>query len=161
MQKAIKFLHSLASCGLIGALLGYMIVLIIAPQDTPAAYADMRQSINGLSNYLLVPSLAVALVSGLVSMIVQPVFLEKRWVWVKALSGIAMFEGTLAIVGAKANHAAKISIQIAEGTAKPDALDTALAYEWYSLAFITALSAANVALGVWRPALSRRQAETT
>ncbi len=161
MQKAIKFLHSLASCGLIGALLGYMIVLIIAPQDTPAAYADMRQSINGLSNYLLVPSLAVALVSGLVSMIVQPVFLEKRWVWVKALSGIAMFEGTLAIVGAKANHAAKVSIQIAEGIAKPDALDTALAYEWYSLAFITALSAANVALGVWRPALSRRQAETT
>ena len=156
MQKAIKFLHSLASCGLIGALLGYMIVLVAAPQDTPAAYADMRQAINGLSNYLLVPSLAVALVSGVLSMIVQPAFMERRWVWVKALSGLAMFEGTLAIVGAKANHAAKVSIQIVEGTAKPDALDRALANEWYSLAFITALSVANVALGVWRPPLSRR-----
>lgn len=158
MQKAIKFLHSLASCGLIGALLGYMIVLIAAPQDTPAAYADMRQSINGLSNYLLLPSLAVALVSGLVSMIVQPVFLDRRWVWIKALSGLAMFEGTLAIIGAKANHAAKVSIQIAEGTAEPDALDTALANEWYSLAVIMALSVANVALGVWRPALGKRHA---
>lgn len=159
MQKAIKFLHSLASCGLIGALAGYMIVLIASPQDTPAAYADMRQSINALSNYLLLPSLAVALVSGLVSMIVQPVFLERRWVWVKALSGLAMFEGTLAIIGAKANHAAEVSIQIAEGTAKPDALDTALAYEWYSLAFITALAVANIALGVWRPRLGKRHAQ--
>lgn len=75
MQKeAIKFLHSLASCGLIRALAGYMIILIASLQETPAAYADMRQSINALSNCLLLPSLAVALVSGLVSMIVQPVF---------------------------------------------------------------------------------------
>ena len=160
MQKAIKFLHTLAACGLIGALLGYMVVLIAAPQDTPAAYADMRQSINGLSNYLLLPSLAVALVSGLVSMIVQPVFLERRWVWVKALSGLAMFEGTLAIIGAKANHAAEVSIQIAGGMAKADALDTALAYEWQSLAFITALSVANIALGVWRPPLGKPRADS-
>lgn len=73
------------------------------------------------------------------------------------MSGLAMFEGTLAIVGAKANHAAEVSIKIAEGTAKPDALDTALAYEWYSLAFIAALSVAYVALGVWRPPLGKRR----
>ncbi len=144
---------------MIGALAGYMIVLAAAPQDTPADYADMRQAINALSDYLLLPSLAVVLVSGLLSMMVQPVFMERGWVWVKALSGLAMFEGTLAVIGAKANHAAKVSRQIAEGTAKPDALDTALAYEWYALAFIAALSVANVALGVWRPALSRRRAD--
>jgi hypothetical protein len=35
MRKATKILHTLASCGLIGALLGCMVVLIAAPQDTP------------------------------------------------------------------------------------------------------------------------------
>jgi hypothetical protein len=35
MRKTIKILHSLASCGLIGGLAAYMIVLLWAPQATP------------------------------------------------------------------------------------------------------------------------------
>ena len=65
MRKALKFLHTFASCGLIGALLGYSIVLIYAPQDTPRAYAEARQTITAFCNYLLLPSLAVALITGL------------------------------------------------------------------------------------------------
>ena len=65
MRKAVKFFHTLASCGLIGALLGYMIVLIYAPHDTASKYADVRHTISALCNYLLLPSLAIALVTGL------------------------------------------------------------------------------------------------
>ena len=157
MRKALKFLHTLASCGIIGALLAYMIILLNAPQATAIAYAEMRATIQALCSYLLLPSLAVVLVSGLLAMAAHRPFQELRWVWIKALLGISMFEATLAIVQSKANYAAKISAEIAEGEPRAQDLARALEYEWYSLAAILALSVANVVLGVWRPALKRRR----
>jgi hypothetical protein len=157
MRQAMKFLHTLASCGLIGALAGYMIVLMYTPANTALAYADMRQTINALCNYLLLPSLAIALVTGLLSMAVHPPFQERRWAWVKALLGIGMFESTLAIIQSKANTAAIVSRKIAEGTANADALGTALSTEWSSLIAILALSVANIVLGVWRPKLEMKR----
>jgi hypothetical protein len=156
MRKALKFFHTLASCGLIGALLGYMIVLTNAPQDTASKYADVRHTISALCNYLLLPSLAVALVTGLLSMAVHRPFQEMRWAWIKALLGLSMFESTLAIIQAKADTAAKLSIKIAAGEAQPEALVTALASEWTTLGAIMALSIANIVLGVWRPLLKKR-----
>ncbi len=155
MRKLLKFLHSLASCGLIGGLTCYALLLVYGPQDTPATYADLRQSINAISDYVLLPSLALALVSGLLSMAVHTPFQDMRWVWVKALLGLSMFEATLGIIGSKANYAAKVSAEIAAGTAKPDALASALSTEWSSIFAIMVLSIANVVLGVWRPRLSR------
>ena len=108
----MKFLHTLASCGLIGALLAYAIVLLYAPQDTASRYADARQIIEALCSYLLIPSLAVGIVTGLLAMVVHRPFQDMRWVWFKALLGLAMFESTLAIVQSKAVYAAKISRQV-------------------------------------------------
>jgi len=156
MRLTLKFFHTLASSGIIGALLGYMIVLSFAPQDTPAAYADMRQTIGLLCNYLLLPSLGIALVTGLLSMAVHRPFQERRWVWIKALLGLGMFESTLAIIGSKADYATKMSAKIAAGGGDPDALQTALTYEWTTLGTIMALSIANIVLGVWRPPLKWR-----
>jgi Predicted integral membrane protein (DUF2269) len=158
MRKATKFLHTLSSCGLIGALFGYMIVLVYAPQDTALKYADMRQTISALCNYLLLPSLALALITGLLSMAVHPPYQEKRWAWVKALLGLSMFESTLAIIQSKANYAAKLSAQIASGAENSGLLKTAIANEWTSLFAILALSIANIVLGVWRPRLHKRDA---
>jgi len=36
MRQSIKFLHTLSSCGLIGALVAYMLVLWKAPQESVA-----------------------------------------------------------------------------------------------------------------------------
>ena len=161
MRKTFKFFHTLASCGLIGALLGYMIVLIKAPHDTASTYADMRQTISALSNYMLLLSLAVVLVTGLLSMAVHRPVQEKHWTWVKALLGLSMFESTLAIIQAKANSAAEVSAKIAHGEADTGALATslcaALSSEWTSLGAILALSIANIVLGVWRPSLAKRK----
>jgi hypothetical protein len=109
---------------------------------------------------VLLPSLAIALVTGLLSMAAHQPFQDMRWVWIKALLGLSMFESTLAIIQSKANYAAKVSSQIAAGEANADALKAALttdlATEWYSLGAIMTLSIANVVLGVWRPRLVRR-----
>lgn len=161
MRKTLKFLHTAAACGLIGALLGYAVLLVYAPQETPAQYADVRYSIDVLCNKVLLPSLAVALISGLLSMAVHTPFQEMRWVWIKALLGIGMFESTLAIIQSKAHTAAKISAQMAAGQAPPGALDAALSTEWSSIAAIFALSMANIALGVWRPSLAPRPVRAT
>lgn len=157
MRKILKILHTLAACGLIGGLLGYMILLVFAPQQTPAAYADMRVSIAAISNYILMPSLLIALVSGLLSMVVHQPYLNKRWVWFKAAMGILMFKGVLTVVGAKADHAAVLARKIADGEAPAELLQSAVSQEWYTLGTVMALSVANVILGVWRPRLQRRE----
>jgi hypothetical protein len=151
MRKTLKILHSLAACGLIGGLGAYMLMLMYAPQGTPADYADLRETIKAISDYLLLPSLALALVTGLLAMVAHYPFQEKGWAWFKAATGILMFKGILTIVSAKAGHAAEMSRRIAEGTAPPDALAGLIDLEWGTLWIVMALSVANVVLGVWRP----------
>lgn len=158
MRRAIKFFHTLASCGLVGGLLAYGVILVAAPQDTPDAFADMRATVAVVASYVILPSLAVALVSGLLSMAVHRPFQELRWAWVKTLLGISMFEATLGIVQSKANTAAALSAKIAAGDAQADALAEAIAYEWHALGVILLLSVLNILLGVWRPALKWRPA---
>ncbi len=157
MRKTLKILHTLASCGLIGGLAGYMLLLLVAPQDTAVAYADLRSAINALTRYLLIPSLAVALVSGLLAMAAHIPFIDQGWVWIKAAMGVLMFEGTLVHIGAQARHAETAARRVVEG-APPDVLEAAIAREWGGLWVIMALSVANVVIGIWRPKLRRRPA---
>lgn len=156
MRKTLKILHTIAACGLIGGLGCYMVLLAIASPETPAAYAELRHAIAVISNYMLLPSLAVGLVTGLLSMVVHRPYMEKRWAWFKAALGILMFKGVLTIIGAKADHAAAVARRIADGEPAPQVLGSALTLEWYTLAAVMALSIANVVLGVWRPRLKRR-----
>ncbi|MBX9759528.1 MAG: DUF2269 family protein [Beijerinckiaceae bacterium] len=158
MRKALKVLHSLASCGLIGSLLAYGVLLLWAPQESAQQYADMRRTIAAISDYVLIPSLAIALVTGLLAMMVQRAFQEMRWVWLKALLGLAMFEASLAVVQAKAGAAATLSAQVAAGAAPRESLDAVISSEWTTLIAITVLSVAQVVVGVWRPSLKRRRA---
>ena len=151
MRRMLKILHTTASGGLIGGIFAYMVLLTVATPETPATYADLREAVALLSNWVLLPSLGIALVSGLLSMVVHKPFIDKGWVWFKAALGILMFKGVLTIVSAKANYAASIAQKMAAGTAPTDALDVALAYEWATLGAVLAISVANVVLGVWRP----------
>lgn len=156
LRRLLKILHTIASGGLIGGLLAYMVILLSAPQETPQAYADMRVTIAVLSNYVLLPSLAIGLVSGLLSMAAHRPYTEKAWAWIKAATGILMFKGVLTIVGAKADYAASVSERIASGELQVDVLEKALAYEWQALITIFAISVINIVLGVWRPNIRRR-----
>lgn len=155
LRKTLKCFHTISACGLIGGLGCYMILLVFAPQDTPAAYADLRQSIALVSDYVLIPSLAIALVSGLLAMAFHMPFMDKGWAWAKTVMGILMFKGVLTVVGAKADHAAALAEKMEAGVVTRAAIDDALYYEWATLWIVMALSVANVVLGVWRPRFSR------
>lgn len=158
MRKTMKVLHTLSAAGLLGGLSVYMLLLVVAPQNTPEAYADLRVSIMAISNYVLLPSLAIVLLSGLASMVVHDPYLHKGWVWLKAALGILMFKGILTIVGAKAEHAMTVAERIAQGELAAEVLERAVAYEWATLVVMLALSVANVVLGVWRPPLGKAPA---
>lgn len=64
------------------------------------------------------------------------------------------------MIGAKADHAARVSLQIAAGEAEPGVLAEALEYEWHSLIALMTLSVLNVVLGVWQPSLKMRRPAT-
>jgi hypothetical protein len=154
MRKTIKFLHTLASCGMIGALLGYMILLSYGPNATPAEYVDTRKAIAVLCDYILVPSLGIVLVSGFVSMLAHKPYMQKGWVWVKALTTIGIFESTMVVVQSKAAAGVDISTKILKGQADASALSE-LSQEWGAIGVVLTLAVANVLVGVWRPRIEK------
>ena len=156
MRQGVKFLHTLSSCGLIGALLGHMLLLWRAPQATAEDYAMLREMISLIARFILVPSLGISLVTGLLAMLVHRQYQQKRWAWAKALLGLSMFEATLAVTQSKAVAAAELSARIAKGDNVLEAqrlLAEAIHSEWNVLYAILALSLAQTALGIWRPRL--------
>ncbi len=158
MRQFMKFVHTVSSAGIVGGLVAYALILLYAPQATPQDYADMRQTIVAVCQYMIMPALGISLVTGLLAMVVHRPFQELRWVWVKALLGIGMFEATLAIISAKAGDAARLSAQIATGQPLEKGLAATISSEWTTLFAILSISLANYVLGVWRPPLAMRWA---
>ncbi len=150
-RRILKILHLLGSIGLTGGLASYMILLATAPDDSMADYAIVRSNIEAISGWLLVPSLAIALMSGLLAMAVYSPFQNAGWVWAKAILGLPMFEGTLATIDSTAQSAAALSAQAAAGDVDPALISEMFAREWWALWIIMALSIAQTVLGVWRP----------
>jgi hypothetical protein len=158
MRQLMKFLHTVSSAGIVGGIVAYALILLYAPQSDVQEYADMRQTISAVCQYMIMPSLGISLITGLLAMAVHRPFQELRWVWVKALLGISMFEATLAIIQAKGADAARISAKIAAGEPMQSQLAATIASEWTTLFAILAISIANYVLGVWRPSLAMRWA---
>jgi len=161
MRKVLKFCHHLSSCGMAAGLIGYAFLLLKAPQETPAQVAALRTMIAQLANYAIVPSLGLALVSGLLAIVVHRPFQDLRWVWVKALIGMVLFESTLAIVQSKANDGALIAAALVEGKGAREDLQLIVASEWTALYAISALVIASIAIGTWRPAFRFSSAKST
>jgi hypothetical protein len=159
MRQLMKFLHTVSSAGILGGIVAYALILLYAPQTTPQDYAGMRALISAICQYLLMPALGLSLITGLLAMAVHRPFQELRWVWVKALLGISMFEATLAIIQVKGADAARISAKIAAGEPMQADLAATISSEWTTLFAILAISIANYVLGVWRPSLAMRWAK--
>ena len=156
MRQFMKFLHTVSSAGIVGGIVAYALILLYAPQGSAQDYADMRQTIAAVCQYMIMPALGIALVTGLLAMAVHRPFQELRWVWVKALLGLGMFEATLVIIQAKGEDAARLSAKVAAGEPLQADLAATIAGEWTTLGAILAISLANYVLGVWRPSLAMR-----
>ncbi len=157
MRKALKFVHTLAGVGLLGALitLSIAIVQIPSPVEQPELYVAFRNLMDAIARWLLFPSLIFTLIAGMLSMVVVKSYLHAGWVWAKLATGIIMFEGTLlAVQGPMQKEAeqARAILAAGEGFEK---LGTRLDGELYSIWILAAVCVLNVFLGVWRPRFSR------
>jgi len=158
LRKFLKTLHEIGAIGVLGSFAACLVLVATAPKQPLVAYAAVRQSIAAITQWLLVPSLAVVLISGLLAIAANRAYVDAGWAWVKALLGISMFEGTLLTVGAGARHAAELSAAAASGQADPAQLAEVLHSEWSTLWLLLSLSIINILLAVWRPRLTRRTA---
>ncbi len=154
-KRILKLLHELGSVGLTGALAANMILLATAAEASPAELATVRLAVAAVSKWLLVPSLALVLVSGLLAMGFHPPFHDAGWVWVKLLLGLVLFEAVLVYVDGTAQQAAALAVRVADG-ADPEPLEQLMRREWQTLWLVFVLSLVSIVLSVWRPRLRRR-----
>jgi len=123
----------------------------------PAEYAVMRDGVLAVSEWLLMPSLVICLMSGLGAMAAHSPFTRAGWALSKLATTVLMLEGTLVAVQGPAQHAAKLAHEIAAGdSSKAAALADTLRHERGGLWVILILCAANIALAVWRPRFRKK-----
>lgn len=151
-RRGVKFLHTLTGLGLVGGLGAYMLVLWAGPGvESVEAYAAMRQSLAAVSKWLILPSMLGVILSGLLAMALNFRYMESPWVWLKLLSGVLVFEGSLGAVDGPAKSAAILSTRAVNGEIDAAALAAGVRDEWTGFWTLLFLSAANIALATWRP----------
>jgi hypothetical protein len=160
LKRFLKFSHTLGAIGMMGALACLLALLWFAPPpSSPEGYAAARAGMGAVSKWVFMPSLGLTLVAGLLSIAATPAFHNMGWPWLKAATGILLFEsGFVGVMGpmqAEAERAAKVLAGETVTGVMP-----AFTSERNVLIVLLLLSVANVVLGVWRPRLVRRRAAT-
>jgi hypothetical protein len=148
-RRGLKILHELAAIGVGGGLAACLTINLTVSLSSAADYVVARQAIAAISRYVLVPSLAVVLVTGLLAIAATRGFHDAGWAWVKALLGLSVFEATLVTVGATREQA-----DLAAAATDPSLLASLLHSERNTLWLLIGLCVANVVLAVWRPKLT-------
>lgn len=157
MRRFLKFLHTASAIGLAGGLAAYMLVLAAMPDDISLeTLLAVRESLAVVANWLILPSMVVVLTSGLLAMGVHFPFHNAPWVWVKAISGVLIFEATLGAVDAPAQHAVAAANRAIAGDIETAELARLVRDEWGAWWALLGLSAANVAIAIWRPRFGLR-----
>lgn len=158
MRHLLKFLHTLGAIGLIGAMAALLVLSRMAPP--PAAlegYALLRGAMGVIATWIFFPSLVVTLIAGLLAIAYSRAYQNAGWAWLKAASGILVFEsGFVGVLGPIQQEAEQSAMALA-GSADPATLGASLHGEQGVLWVLLAVAIANVVLGVWRPRLTRRQ----
>ena len=155
LRKLLKTLHEIGAIGTMGSFAACIVLVATAPTQSLVAYAAVLQGVASITQWLLVPSQAIVLISGLLAIAANDAYKSAAWAWVKALLGIGTFEGTLLTVGASARHAAELSSLAVGGRGDAVQLAQALRTEWGGLWLLAALAFVNIVLAVWRPRLYR------
>ncbi len=149
-KKILKILHTLGAVGLMGGYAAYLLLSIQARHADLASFATIRANIASICSWMLVPSMALVSMSGLFSIAAHPPFANAYWVWIKAFSGLSIFEGTFG-VQSHAKTVAELAAKAAAGEVDPAQLAAQIHSERLALGFLLFVSLGNVVVGVWRP----------
>ena len=148
LRFGTKALHEIGSIAFGGALAACLVINGAADRASPMEFAVARTLFAAIAQYVLIPSMAVVVVSGLISLAATRAYMDAGWAWLKALLGLSVFEATLLVVGSGRQQA-----ELAAAATDPAVLDTLLRSERNTLWLLLVLSAVNVVLAVWRPKL--------
>ena len=157
LGRSLKWLHEIGAIGTLGSFAACIVLLATAPTTSPVAFAAVMQGIAAIAKWLLVPSLAIVLLSGLLAIAATEAYMNAAWAWVKALLGVSTFEGTLLAVDGNARRAAELSALTAPGHGDTIELAQVLHTEWGGLLVLMTLALVNIVLAVWRPRLYRQK----
>ncbi len=152
MRKLMKFFHTAGSLGVAGGLAAFMLILHFGPPvGVTAEYANLRNSVDALSSYIILPSMAVVMLSGVLSMAVHFPFQSATWVWIKLLVGFLILESMLATIDAPARDAAAAAREALLGNLSADELSSSVNDRWFAWWVLLSLALGNVGLAIWRP----------
>ena len=158
MRYLFKFCHTMGAIGLLGTMAGLLVVLALLPDPAEdiQTYAALTEVVDKLARWLLLPSLAITLVSGLLSMGSVPAYHSKGWAWAKLATGVLMFEGSLLAIQGPLQREAKLTRDYLAGTAEFTDMGNSLWAAGNSIWLLGGVAVVNVALATWRPRFSRR-----
>lgn len=149
LRLGTKALHEVASIGYGGGLAACLLMNQVANRASPAEFAAARHTFSTIAQYLLFPSMAIVVMSGLIALMATRAYMDASWAWLKALLGLSVFEATLMIVGSSRKQA-----DVMAAAADPTLLEALLRSERNTILLLIVLTAANVVLAVWRPRLT-------
>ena len=139
-----------------GGLAALAVVVFLTPPAVGAVgYAPLMGSMAKIAAWIIGPSMVLTVVTGLLAIAVHAGFHEAGWAWAKAATGVLIFEGGLHVLG-PIQEEAKRGAGAPAGGLDPASAGSLLTAERNTLWLLLAVSAANIALGVWRPRFSRR-----
>lgn len=157
-RKLVKILHTLAGAAYAGGIVAYAFIVMAAPEATDISqHLTLRTSLAFVAKWLILPGMVLVLISGLLSMMVHTPFMEQPWVWMKLVSGVLIFEGTLGGIEGPARRARIAAERAAAGELDLVQLSSLMRDEWLALWTLLGLAVANVVIGIWRPNLKRRR----
>lgn len=88
-------------------------------------------------------------------MVVHTPFFDKSWVWIKALTGVLMFQAVLVLVVGEANNLADLAREVAERGRQRKVLMRSIKKSSGRSAPLLAISVVDIVLGVWRPRIMK------
>jgi hypothetical protein len=146
----------MGAIGLMGSIACLLVLMSVAPPPASmAGYALMHGAMAAIATWIFFPSLALALMSGLLAIAVTPGYHNAGWAWAKLATGILIFEGGLVETLGPIQEEAKRSSAALAGQLDPATLTGAYGAERSTLWVLLAVATANVVLGIWRPRLTR------
>lgn len=151
LRLAAKAIHDIASIAFGGGLVACLVINLAAGHTSSVEFAAARHLFSAISQYVLIPSMAVIVVSGLIAMMATRGYQDAGWAWVKAVLGISVFVATVRVVGG-GNSQAELAAAATAAT-DPTVIDAMLRSERNMLWVLIVLCVVNVVLAVWRPKL--------